>query len=86
MTDFDRLLESKINEKMSPILKEIGELKLLICNTSKKEYLSANEVRDVYGISRSTLSRLANKGKVTKHYLGGKTLYSPREISAIINP
>lgn len=85
MSDFERILEAKINELISPYIKELNKLKSLVANQNQKEYLSAKEVRDVYGISRSTLERLSTKGKVTKHYMGSKTLYKAQELQNLIH-
>ncbi len=49
-------------------------------------YLSVEEVLSQLGISRATLHRWMNEGKLKYYKLGRKTLYKPEDIAALIVP
>ena len=85
MTDFERLFEAKINEIVTPLKKEVETLKKMLGSQIQKEYLSAKEVKDFYGISRTTLNRYCANGRLNKYYLGdAKTLFSRTELDSLV--
>jgi excisionase family DNA binding protein len=51
-----------------------------------KNYLTAEEVMEQLDISRATLHRWMNEGKLKFYKLGRKTLYKPEDIQALIQP
>lgn len=86
MTDLslEHHINSIIEKKVQPLVKEIAELRKLFSDKGNKEYLSAKEVSAIYGISASTLWRHCNNHLLEKHIIQGKTLYKKSELEGLI--
>ena len=51
-----------------------------------ENYLNADQVVTQLGISKATLHRWMNEGKLKYYKLGRKTLYKPEDVAALIVP
>lgn len=51
----------------------------------KKEYLTFKEVGVIFGVSRVTVNRWEQQGKITKKYISGLPRFESKEIQTLLN-
>ena len=70
---------SLLNEKVQKLQLELSDLK------KSKELLSVKEVKEIYGLSRSTLERYRKLGlKLSQPIMNGRLFVSPLELEKFL--
>lgn len=77
-------IKSIVTEAVKPLNIEIERLKNQLNELGEKEYYTTKEICLLYSISRTTLWKLHNEGKINKYLIEGKNLYKKKELEKVI--
>ena len=75
MGDLERIINSIIEEKVAPLQRELEKLRATVSSIADTEYYNQSQAIKKYGVSRTTLWRMQESGKIQKYMMSGKVFH-----------
>ena len=84
---FIQVTPDELQEKiLNGINKKLDELKKEFQPKEPTEYLTRNEVKDLFKVDLSTVHNWTKKGKLKAYYVGGRVYYKRNEVDQLLTP
>ena len=74
-----------INNAISPILKELGELKSYISIQPPMQYYRNKDLKEIYGLSDNTIKDYRDKNIIPYTWIGSIPIYPVADFNLLLN-